>query len=209
MFSQQYNVLSIEGGYGFNIPITPTAGINRYDYVFPRHLDFGVRYMLREYLGVKGSYSNDRFQNLNNKDVGIGYHRLSIEGVYNLNNALNMFGDNFNVFFHAGLGLTYAFPEAIQRFKKGGEFTFGLDVTNTKPYERIGNIVFGFTPQFRLSDVLALTVDLTRVMNLQQQYLYNGELFDIKSEKIRGQFFNFSVGIQYYLGRRRYHADWY
>lgn len=209
-FSQKkYNVFSAEIGYGFNIPLTPSNGIESKDYIFPRHLDLGIRYMFDEYFGVKLYYANDRFQNVKNKNIGNGYHRLSLEVVYNIEQALDLLDDDFNLFFHAGIGITYAFPEAIKRFKNGGEFTFGLTPYNTKNFERIGNIIFGITPQYRYSDDVALTFDVSYVINTQQQYGYDGEMLYIDRTKVKGSFINFTLGIQLYLGRKRRHADWY
>lgn len=210
LFSQKrYNKTSVEIGYGFNIPIHPKNDIATSDYILPNHIDIGVRYMLDDYFGLKFHYANDRFRNKNDKNIGNGYHRLGIEAVYNFSNKLDLFNNKFNIFFHTGIGLTYAFPEAIKRFKNGGEFTFGLTPYNTKRFERIGNLIFGITPQFRLSDRTSLIFDLAYVINTEQQYSYSGELLYINRKKIRGSFLNFSIGIQFYLGKERRHADWF
>ncbi len=210
LFSQRkYNRFSIEAGYGFNIPITPKDDITASDYILPNHIDLGVRYMFDEYFGFKLHYANDRFRDKKNKNIGNGYHRLGIEAVYNLSNRLDLLNNNFNILFHAGIGVTYAFPESIRRFKNGGEFTFELTPYNTKRYERIGNLIFGLTPQFRLSDDMALTFDMVYIINTQQQYSYSGELLYINRKKVQGNFVNFTVGLQFYLGKERRHADWY
>ncbi|NMH87627.1 hypothetical protein [Flavivirga algicola] len=210
LFSQRkYNKLSIEAGYGFNIPISPKDDISTSDYLLPNHVDLGVRYMFDEYFGLKMRYANDRFRDKKDKNIGNGYHRLGIEAVYNLSSRLDLFNNNFNILFHAGIGVTYAFPGAIKRFKNGGEFTFGLTPYNTKRYERIGNLIFGLTPQIRLSDDMALTFDMAYVVNTQQQYSYSGELLYINRRKVQGGFVNFTVGLQFYLGKERRHADWY
>ncbi len=203
------NRLSLELGYGFNIPLTPKNDIVISDYIIPRHIDLGMRYMFDAHFGMKIHYANDRFQNKSNGNSGVGYHRLGLEGVYNLNRSLNIFGNNFSLLFHTGIGITYAFPEAIKRFKNGGEFTFGLKPYNTKRYERIGNLIFGLTPQFRLSDRMAFTFDTVYVINTEQQYSYSGELLYINRQKVRGSFINISFGIQFYLGKERRHIDWY
>lgn len=209
-FSQKdYNVLSAEIGYGFNIPLAPENGIESKNYIFPRHLDLGIRYMFDEYFGVKLYYANDRFQHKKNKNIGNSYHRLSLEIVYNIERVLDLLDDEFNLFFHAGLGITYAFPEAIKRFRNGGKFTFGLTPYNTKNHERIGNIILGVTPQYRYSDDVALTFDISYIINTQQQYGYDGEMLYIDRTKVKGSFINFTLGIQLYLGKKRRHADWY
>ncbi|WP_165605820.1 hypothetical protein [Flavivirga aquatica] len=210
MFSQRrYNHFSVEISYGFNIPAIPRNNILIPDYILPNHLDIGIRYMFDEYFGLKAHYANDRFRNKSDKKIGNGYHRLGFEAVYNLSNRLNLFNNNFNLLFHAGIGITHAYPETIKRFENGGKFTFDLTPYGTKRYERIGNIILGLKPMFRYSNDLAITLDAVYVLNSQQQYAYNGELLYKNRKKIQGGFINFTVGIHFYLGRERRHADWY
>ena len=196
-------------GYGFNIPLTPRNNIIISDYAVPRHLDLGIRYMIDEYLGLKVHYARDRFQDINDKNVGNSYHRLSIEAVFNITGGLKLYSNDFNMIFHGGVGITHAYPESIRRFENGGEFTFGLTPYGTKPYERIGNIILGLTPKYRFSDKMAFSFDVAYIINTQQQYDYSGELMYISRRKVRGSFLNFSVGVQYYLGKKRRHADWH
>ncbi|GAA3619078.1 hypothetical protein GCM10022397_01260 [Flavivirga jejuensis] len=166
--------------------------------------------MFDEFFGLKIDYANDRFQNKRNKNIGNGYHRLSLEAVFNITNKLNIINSqSFNILLHAGMGITYAYPESIKRFKNGGEFTFGLTPYNTKNFERIGNLIFGLKPQYRYSNDLVIYTDFSYVINTEQQYSYNGELLFLNREKVRGGFINILFGIQFYLGKRRRHADWY
>ncbi len=210
-FSQKrYNVFSVELSYGMNIPILPLSTINQSNYNFPRHLDLGLRYNFNEFYGIKLYVARDRFQNKNDKNIGNTYKRIGIEGIYNFTNHLNLNDNiNFNILLHAGVGLTHAFPDAIKRYRNGGEFTFGLTPENTKDYERIGNMTFGVTPQYKYSDRIAFRLDLAFIFSREQQYFYNGELINIDRRKVTGRFANFTIGIQYYIGNKRSHADWY
>lgn len=205
-----YNVISIETGLGFVVPISPIQDINVGNYISPRHFDLGARYMFNEYLGVKGYFSFDRFQDKTNKETGNSYNRFGASVVYNIVNKLSKENSlTFNGLLHAGVGVTQAYPGAIKRFKETGEFTFGITPQGTKDYERIGNIIIGFTPQYRISNQIALRGDVSYVFSIAQQYSYNGELLFPDFKKVNGGFVNFSVGVQFYLGKNRRHADWY
>ena len=206
----QFNRLSVEAAGGFNIPITSTTNINVSDYTIPRHLDIGARYALSKNWSIKLYYAYDRFQNKFMKGVGNTYHRLSIEGYFNLSQRLNSLEtSNLNILVHAGVGITHAYPEAIERYLNGGRFTFGETPRITKKYERIGNLILGITTQYRLSNKLALSFDTSFVFNRESQYGYNGELLHQDRTKVNGAFINFLLGLQYSIGKKERHADWF
>jgi len=197
-FNHNQFVLEIKGG--FNIPITPVGTIEVSDYTMPRHLDFGLRYMFMKSYGVKACYSLDRFQNKFLNGVGNTYHRLSIEAVCDLKQKFNLFfRTDFNMLIHGGLGITHAYPEAIKRYLRGGRFTFGETPRIPKKYERIGNLIFGITTEYKVSRRIAIIFDATYVFNREQQYTYSGELLNKNRAKVRGGFLNFSGGIYYFF----------
>jgi len=55
----------------------------------------------------------------------------------------------------------------------------------------------------------AILGDLTYVGSFRQQYAYNGELINANSDPESGSFVNVGIGIVYYFGEEKYHADWY
>ncbi|MGV6830160.1 MAG: hypothetical protein ACWA5P_01190 [bacterium] len=205
-----FDRFALDVKYGMSIPLTPTETIKASEYLFPRHISLGLRYNFREFFGAKVSFAHDRFQPGFNTTTGNSYYRLSLEGVYNFTSHLGITNNyEINALFHLGVGLTRAYPEAIRRFRNGGEFTFGLTPENTLDYERIGNIIVGITPQYRISDRVALVFDLSYIFNTQQQYYYNGELISIDRKKVKGGFINLTFGLQFYFGSYGRHADWY
>lgn len=208
--TKNFNKLSLEAAGGFNIPITPTSTIDIADYTIPRHLDIGARYAFTKNWSLKLYYSRDRFQNKMLSEVGVTYHRVSIEAYFNLSQKLRILETSrFNILTHAGVGITYAYPEAIERFLNGGRFTYGIVRNFPKEYERIGNLIVGFTPQYILSERWVLTMDTSMVFNREQQYGYDGELLSQNWVKERGAFLNFSLGVQHLLGNGHdRHADW-
>ena len=60
------------------------------------------------------------------------------------------------------------------------------------------------------SNKFALTADFTHNFTSDQNYGFDGQLVDpINKKPESGSFYNFSLGIIYYLGENRYHSDWY
>lgn len=210
LYSQfDFNRLSIEGAGGFNIPLSPDHKIDIGDYTVPRHFDIGARFALTRNWSVKLYYSYDRFQNKLLKGVGNTYHRLSLEGYFNIAQAFGLLETSqYNLLVHAGAGITHAYPEAIQRYLDGGRFTFGLTPNISLEYERIATLLFGVTLQRYVSKKITLTLDSTYVYTAEHQYGYNGELLFEDYTKVKGDFLNFTLGLQYAIGRKERHADW-
>ena len=210
---KKFNTLSLETALGLHAPITPNQNINRSDYVGFKRLDLGLRYMFNERLGTKINYAYNRFENRTDKSFGNTLHRIGIEGVLNLSKTLNFnpkIIDEHLILLHGGVGITFAYPDVLKKYQNTGVFSFGLMPNKNfdKMYERIGNLIFGCTYLYKLSHSFALSIDGSYIANYAHQYNYDGELLHENYKKINGGFVNFSVGIQYYLGKNRSHADW-
>jgi len=211
---RKFNSFSLETALGMHVPISPNQNINRGDYIGFKHLDIGARYMINEQLGVKFSYAYNRFENRLDKKFGNTYHRIGVEGVVNFSKTLNFSSEFIKtnaLLIHSGIGVSYAYPDVLKKYKKTGFFSFGLTPNQNfdKMYEQIGNIIIGCTYLYKLSDSFALSADSTYIANYMHQYNYNGELLYKEYKKVIGGFMNFSIGIQFYIGKHRDHSDWY
>src|SRR5690606_7802874 len=97
----------------------------------------------------------------------------------------------FGLLFHAGAGITLAKPSSVHS------------------NETIGKLMAGFTGQIKLDNSFALLGDPVYVGSLNGHHAYNGELRHAQFEPESGRFVNVSIGILYYFGEEKYHADWY
>ena len=125
---------------------------------------------------------------------GVKFNRVAIEGVANVWKVANVegeFKENIGLLFHLGGGVTFANP------------------SGSKGTDHIGNIIVGFTPQFRITDNFALFADVSYIANIKQHYSFGGELYDINYEHENGGLVNLSVGVSVSFGNREEHADWY
>jgi outer membrane protein OmpA-like peptidoglycan-associated protein len=69
------------------------------------------------------------------------------------------------------------------------------------------NFMFGFTPQFKLNDRIALNVDASFIWHIYQQYtfdMYNS----VYNRGFDGFIANATIGVNIYLGKKKQHCDW-
>ena len=190
----RFNQFSIEAGAGY--VIAGNHYNDSYDSNFSgfRHVDLGVRYMINENYGVRLTYANDRFLQSNGSKVGINYNKVGVDGIYNLGRLIDLAynsNENVGLLGHVGVGYTKGSPLS-------GEKT-----------ERIGNISFGITPQFKIGENTVFFTDLSANLNMKQHYGFDGGLNYGGDKTFMGSHYNLTFGLMIYLGQNRYHADWY
>ena len=85
-----------------------------------------------------------------------------------------------------------------------------------KGVDNLGIIIFGITPQVRLSDRVTLLLSGTFNWYLTQQYTFNGEsltrdpnVTPMRNVNFQGLNFTATAGLQIALGKKQVHADWY
>ncbi len=188
-----YNHLSIEGGYGVSIPLRIVSEISDKSFVSVSHINFGARYMFNQKWGVKGQLAFDSFAE--SDDFGTRFFRMDAQVYYNLGLLLELPYTTNNIlglFVHSGVGVSFA-----------------RSLFNDSQ-EHNGNIIIGLTPQFRLTDKMALPITVTYTHNIKQHFSFDGVPFDPPTIAYRnGGYLTLSVGLVIYLGEERMHADWY
>jgi OOP family OmpA-OmpF porin len=189
-----YNQWSIELNGGVNKPtrtMTPgyqTATLN------PFHADLGVRYMFSPTFGAKLDFGYDQFTE---RDDTAPFEsrsiRASIQGVINVGRALNFetWTKTIGVLVHGGVGVSQLTAD---------------DGFDGEDY--MGHGILGLTGQLRLSDRVALTGDLTGIVNGKQNWNFDG-MGQTGTGAFDGVLLNASVGLTFYLGKNEKHADWY
>jgi hypothetical protein len=199
--NNNFNKFSIETSFGLSYPIVPTSfakplfeDLGTSDFASPKHFDIGARYMVSKLYGFKLSYAYDRFQ-YGGSGLASNFYRFGLEAVLNVSEIFNISFNrqrSFQIQLHGGLGGTFVTSKTAT----------GLD--------RIGNIKLGVRPLFKLTRGIALTTDLSYIINFKQHYDYAGVSFSkTEPEGLVGGFLNFSVGLNFNLGERRVHADFY
>lgn len=186
------------------------------------HADAGVRFMINNKFGFKASFGYDHLKNgKDSKSFKTDIYRYNLEGVVNVGRILSFeeWTNTIGILFHAGAGYS--------------TFDFG-NYPNKK--DNAVNVMVGLTPQIRLSNRIALTLDFTAINNFKQAYTWDGsdrpnsdlnatgtvvvdnETGSVNisvpdpSKKFTNQLnplLNTSIGVTFYLGNKPTHADWY
>ncbi len=192
----QFNVnnMSVEGNYGYTGAISPYQKKFKSNFSGMNHYDIGIRYMFNEKFGAKVSYKLDHFVNDPGGKIGITYSAVSLSGIYNVGKQFGLTyltRDKLGVNTHLDAGIAYGHP-----------------IGQHEP-ERIGVVGIGITPMYNISNKFALTADFTHNFTVKQHYGFDGILLNKDYKPEPGSFYNFSVGLIFYLGENKYHSDWY
>lgn len=207
--AQEFNKWSIEATTGFNKPMAPfTAG-----FLSPTlnlgHVDLGVRHMFNEKFGAKLDYGFGSFKEVdgNSPAFDTKYFRLNLQGVANVGRIMNFesFSDKLGMLFHMGGGIGVVNPE----------MNFYNDF-NDKVY----TLIFGITPQIKLSEKVALVGDISTILNGRQTITFDGSTAILPSTMANAAtnngfygpnatWWTGTLGLNIYLGKQSQHADWF
>lgn len=189
---QDFNKWSIEVSGGANKPFrTFTPGF-RTDRVNFFTVDLGTRYMFNNKFGLKLDFGYNKFENNDETpEFESTYLRGDIQGVVNLGRVLNFedWTSCIGLLMHAGGGV------------------YQLKADNGFDGEDWGaNLIGGFTAQLKLSDHVVLTGDVTGIANGFQNWNFDG--MSQTSTTVDGLILNGTLGLTFYLGGHKKHADW-
>lgn len=198
-----YNRWSVEFSGGFNKAMAPmTPGFYSPTLNFG-HGDLGVRYMFNEKFGAKLDFGFGSFSEAsrdNNPAFSTNYHRINIQGVGNIGRMMNFesFTRSFNLLTHFGAGIGQVRPQA------GPNSDFN---------DNVYNIIAGITGQVKLSERIALTGDVSTILNGRQTVTFDGQSAigpaDPNFYGTNGTWWTGTIGLNIYLGSKDTHADWY
>ncbi|WP_268035665.1 OmpA family protein [Algoriphagus sp. PAP.12] len=204
--AQDFDKWSLEVNGGFNKPMAPLNGSFLSPSLNLGHVDFGVRYMFNEKFGLKldygfGSMHEARGADSESLEFDTNYSRLDLQGVANMGRVFNFesFTRSFGLLVHGGAGIGTVKPQmnAISDFD-----------------DQVYTFIFGFTPQFKISNSVAIVGDISTVLNGRQTVTWDGsEMLNPDLTNgfygTNGTWWTGTLGLQFYLGSKEEHADWY
>lgn len=191
-----YNKWSLDFNGGLTKPAKPmTPGYYSETFESFYHVDAGVRYMFNNKFGLKVDFGYDDMKNgKNSLDFKTKYYRTNIQGVANLGRIMN-FEDwtrVFNLQAHAGFGYSWMTNDYF------------------KDTDEMGNVMAGLTGQIKLGKRVALNADFTMIKNIEQDWTFDGRTDGVKKLRtFEGTLYNATLGLSFYLGGAKEHADWY
>jgi OOP family OmpA-OmpF porin len=219
-----YNMWSVEVSLGQSKGIRPyTAGYyssnpnSELGNVNPNSISIGVRYMLSPKFGFKFDLSSDRFKNstlfdsVSNPEGSLPFdvqqYRLSIQGVVNASRLFNVEQrfNRFGLLLHGGFVYARMMPKYDKTLDKITQNDKLVD--NHNQMENNLGVIFGITPQVRISKKTSLQLDINMISNFRQHFAWDGHYSEIQNN-LAGQMLNASLGISYSLGDFNDHGDW-
>lgn len=182
----------------------------------PNSFSLGGRYLMGEVFSVKASAGYDRFRNYNSQSQSTGADarpfdmrqiNVQVQGFVNggkLFNVGNQLG-RWNFLFHGGLQVV-AMTSKTENFLNPA--TGDVEVHNYNITEYNGGLIFGVTPEFRVTNRLALQLDVTSVHNYRQHFNWDGSYSD-DTENLSGSTISLNLGLSFSLDRNTMHGDWF
>jgi len=183
--SDFWNRTSLEGSYGFAMPLAPTDNIDAADYSSMINFQGAVHYQIDDLWGVRASYAYHKFENKDFSALGVAYHKFMAEATFNVLEAINpqtsvMHSSPFQLYAHAGIGGSFA--------------TRNMDNATNK----MGNVQIGLQPMYNFSNRMGVFVDATYVANFNQAYQFDGTFIPGGTT---GGYFTTLVGLKISLGK--------
>lgn len=209
VFAQkEFNQWSFEINGGFNKSMGPLTGGYYSPTLNVGHLDFGARFMFNEYFGLKGDIGTGVFRETKGKspEFNTNYIRVNTQMVMNAGRMLSL--ENIN----RRIGLLTHFGTGF------GRLSFDQSTFDNDEPDYVYNIISGITSQYKISEKVSLTGDITYIHNGRQTYTFDGNAYNAPIQPnppgnpfvhAPGGWWTGTLGLNFYLGKLEQHADWY
>jgi len=174
--------------------------------VKPNYYNVGVRYMFSPKFGLKADLSYDNLKNNTDTDskyFDVDQYRFGIQGVVN---ASRLFGieekiGRFGLLVHAGLQYARMTPQADTGY------ILNEGPSNYKKTENNFGVMFGISPEFRITKRIAIIADFSTLANFRQHFAWDGH-YSETDNNLAGQMLMGSLGLTYSFGKENLHGDW-
>jgi OOP family OmpA-OmpF porin len=191
---QEYNKWSIDIGGGAHEIINPLSPGYETGSLSLGQASLGIRYMFNEKFGLRLDVGYNEFkEGENSLPFTSNSYRANIQGVLNAGSLLKFssWTKRFNLLFHGGMGLSTL--KTLTPIDNGNG-------------EQIINLMFGFTPQFKLSNRISLFLDASAILHDRQNFTFDGAPIT-SDRRIGANIFNTSIGLNISLGKHKVNAD--
>ncbi len=207
ILGDSYNKWSIEVSAGQGKGVKPYAEgyfSSNPDKVFGglqlNSFGIGARYMVSPKFGLKLDFNYENFKNQSGSEsleFEMVQYRTGFQGVVN---AIRLFGieeaaGRFGLLLHGGLNISYMQPKT----EAPGH--------NKNRHEWNGGLIVGFSPQFRITNSLAVFADLSTMNNYRQHFNWDGS-YSESTNNLSGQEVLLALGLSYSFGNEKIHGDW-
>ncbi len=164
------------------------------------HYGINARYMFTNRAGIKLGVNYD-FLDFIDRPYNSYYVRTSLEGVVNAGDILHFpqVMPRIGLLVHGGFGFSSLWSDNNPRIANTESLS--------KRADGMINFTFGVTPQLKLNERWSLNGDLSFIFHARQHNTFDMQRVN-KKGSIDGYMLNLSIGVSYYLGKNKTHADW-
>ena len=171
------------------------------------NFNLGVRYMFSPKFGLKATLSSDKLANASDTDskkFETQQYRFGVEGVVN---ACRLFDiqdqlGSFSLLIHGGVQMSSLTP----KLDTGIDIASGLSSNYNNTENNIG-VIYGVTPEYKITKKIAITIDFSVLSNFRQHYAWDGHNSD-PNNNLAGQMISGGFGVSYSFGSKEIHGDW-
>ncbi len=208
----EINKLTIELSTANSIGINHyTPGYSKNNDITLNTINVGARYMFNPRFGLRADVGYMDLKNKNKSDSKDYEVQLPTFGVQGVVNASRLFKINesigrFGLLLHAGLQISQLYPRTPDEMNTIDP-TLVFRSHNTGRKENNIGIIYGISPQYRLTDKFALISDISILHSLKQHFTWDGAMSP-ESNNLSGKFVSISIGLTYSLGSEKNHGDW-
>ncbi|WP_333601045.1 OmpA family protein [Flavobacterium sp.] len=208
--TDSYNRWSVEVNFGQSRGVKPYADgyySSNPDKLFGRfelnNFGIGARYMINPKFGVKVDFNYDKLTNdpsTDSPDFEMKQFRLGFQGVINAIRLFNIeeASGRFGLLLHGGIQIAAMTPKNVDPLRV-------YVIRESTEYN--GGIVFGFTPQYRITKNLAIDADFSILNSFRQHYNWDGS-YSNRDNNLAGQMIATTLGLSYSFGNQKIHGDW-
>jgi OOP family OmpA-OmpF porin len=208
----EINKLTIEVSTANSIGINHyTPGYSKNNDITLNTFNVGARYMFNPRFGLRADvgYMNLNSKNkADSKDYEVQLPTFGVQGVVNASRLFKIDESigRFGLLLHAGLQISQLYPKT-QDEMNAVDPTLVFRSHNTGRKENNIGIIYGISPQYRLTDKFALISDISFVNSLKQHFTWDGAMSP-ENNNLSGKFVSVSIGLTYSLGSEGTHGDW-
>ena len=167
------------------------------------HYELNSRYMFNNRVGLKFDAGFDHF-NFTDGHPATNALRISVQPTFNLTDILHMndFTTRWGVLLHMGGGYATMWNKDVLA---GPNQLFS---PNEGSVDEMLQGIIGLTPQFKVNERLSINGDISFMGNIRQNNGFDFEATPVQGGGFSGYYATATVGVSYYIGKAKSHADW-
>ena len=194
-----------DGNYPYGYGFSPGDKKHVISHFTINNFDLGARYMITPKFGFRANLGYSKYTNSKNSlPYQTNQFNLAIQGVVNAARILDFKQDTrFGLLGHAGIQVASITSKTNEMIDPVLGLIPNADLNKTEYH---GGFVAGITPQYRISNKIAVFMDLSTYFNYRQHMNWDGTTSS--EPDLYGKTTNLSLGLSFSIGKDNIHGDY-